>query len=63
MLNGESRNLPDGATVGGLVRELGLNQRRIAVEINRDILPREAYASRSLQDGDTVEIVHFIGGG
>jgi sulfur carrier protein len=49
--------------VSDLVDELGLGKRRIAVEVNRDILPRDAYARHSLRDGDVVEIVQFIGGG
>ena len=62
-LNGEARDFRDGVTVHDLVVELGLTQRRIAVEVNRDILPRDAYAQRRLSDGDVIEIVHFIGGG
>jgi thiamine biosynthesis protein ThiS len=61
-LNGEERDLRIGLTVADLVTELGLTKRRIAVELNRDILPRDAY-ERVLSDGDEVEIVHFIGGG
>lgn len=63
MLNGEEQELADGVTVHQLVDQLDLSERRIAVEVNRDIVPREAYASRALRDGDVVEIVHFIGGG
>ena len=63
MLNGEAHDLRDGVTVDDLVRELGLNQRRIAIEVNRDILPRDAYLQHQLCEGDVVEIVHFIGGG
>jgi sulfur carrier protein len=62
VLNGEARECRAGVTVAELVTELGLGERRIAVEVNRDILPREAYA-HALSDGDEVEIVHFIGGG
>jgi sulfur carrier protein len=62
-LNGEPRDLRDGLTVAELVGELGLRARRIAVEINLDILARDDYARRALRDGDVVEIVHFIGGG
>ena len=62
-LNGEARQLRDGLTVAELVGELGLRARRIAVEINLDILAREDYARRALCEGDVVEIVHFIGGG
>jgi len=63
MLNGESRNVREGVTVDELVRDLGLNQRRIAVEVNRDILPRDQYGEHQLHEGDVVEIVQFIGGG
>jgi sulfur carrier protein len=62
-LNGEARELGDGITIAELVGELGLATRRIAVEVNRDIVPRDAYPARSLSDGDEVEIVQFIGGG
>jgi sulfur carrier protein len=62
-LNGEPRDLRDGLTVAELVTDLGLRARRIAVEINLDILARDDYAQRPLCDGDVVEIVHFIGGG
>ena len=62
-LNGEARDLSEGLTVSDLVDELGLGKRRIAVEVNRDILPRDAYARHALHDGDVVEIVQFIGGG
>jgi sulfur carrier protein len=63
LLNGETRDCRDGVTVHELVSELGLGQRKIAVEINRDILPRDGYAQCRLHDGDVIEIVHFIGGG
>jgi sulfur carrier protein len=62
-LNGESREIGDGITVADLIGELGLAHRRVAVEINRDIVPRDAYPARSFSDGDEVEIVQFIGGG
>jgi sulfur carrier protein len=62
-LNGDARELGDGITVEQLVRELGLGARRIAVEINLDVVPRTDYAARALRDGDVVEIVQFIGGG
>jgi sulfur carrier protein len=62
-LNGEARQLRDGLTVAELVGELGLRARRIAVEINLDILARDDYERRALREGDVVEIVHFIGGG
>jgi sulfur carrier protein len=62
-LNGEARELRDGLTVAELVQELGLRARRIAVEVNLDVVARDEYPCRPLRDGDTVEIVHFIGGG
>ena len=62
-LNGDLHDLHDGATVDELITQLGLNQRRIAVEVNRDILPRDGYTARALHEGDAVEIVHFVGGG
>jgi sulfur carrier protein len=62
-LNGEPRELRDGLSIGELVAELGLAERRIAVELNRTVLRRDDYANRALRSGDEVEIVHFIGGG
>lgn len=63
MLNGELRELSAPITVADLVTHLGLSPRRIAVEVNRDVIPREQYPTRALHEGDTIEIVHFIGGG
>ncbi|MBI1816837.1 MAG: sulfur carrier protein ThiS [Deltaproteobacteria bacterium] len=62
-VNGEPHDLPATMTVADLVADLALSQRRIAVEVNCDIVPRERYATHPLRDGDAVEIVHFIGGG
>jgi sulfur carrier protein len=62
-LNGESRDIGDGITIADLVGQLGLGRRRIAVEVNRDIVPRDAYTAHALREGDEVEIVQFIGGG
>jgi len=62
-VNDEPRTLPAGATVADLVTDLGLGPRRIAIEVNREIVPRSTYASTSLADGDRVEVIHFVGGG
>ena len=62
-VNDEPRPLPVGATVADLVAALGLTARRVAVEVNRAIVPRATYAAAVLRDGDTVEIIHFVGGG
>jgi thiamine biosynthesis protein ThiS len=62
-VNDEPRALPAGATVAGLVESLGLGPRRVAVEVNRELVPRADYATTALSDGDTIEIIHFVGGG
>jgi len=62
-LNGEAKELANGITVGDLIVALELTKRRIAVEINRELVPRDAFAERMLDEGDVIEIVHFIGGG
>ena len=63
MVNDEARELPAEASVADLVVALGLGPRRIAVELNRAVVPRADYAATRLRDGDTVEIIHFVGGG
>ncbi len=62
-LNGEPRELPEGFTAQQLVSDMGLSGRRLAMEVNREIVPRSEYAAHVLHDGDQVEIVHAIGGG
>lgn len=62
-VNGESRTAQNGATVTDLLRELGLESGRVAIERNRDILPRSQWLQTVLADGDDFEIVHFVGGG
>jgi len=63
ILNGETRELQQAATVAEMVAELGLDARKVAVERNLEIVPRSQYAAVPLADGDRIEIVHFIGGG
>ena len=62
-LNGESLDLPDGETVAALLARLELTGRRVAVELNLDIVPRSQHAETVLKEGDQVEVVHAIGGG
>jgi sulfur carrier protein len=62
-LNGESFELPDGETVAGLLIRLELTGRRVAVELNLDIVPRSQHGETVLKEGDQVEVVHAIGGG
>ena len=62
-INGESRTFDAPITVAALLAELGFDARKIAVERNREIVRRSAFADTTLGDGDRIEIVHFIGGG
>jgi len=62
-LNGEARALARSMTVADLLAEIGLEPRKVAVERNEEIVVRSAYAATWLADGDSLEIVHFIGGG
>lgn len=63
LLNGEPRELGPARTVHDLLALAGYAGRRVAVEVNRTIVPRSEHAARELADGDRVEIVHAIGGG
>jgi thiazole synthase/sulfur carrier protein len=63
ILNGEMRELHEASTVAGLVTELGLDGRKVAVERNLHLVPRSQYGAVALAEGDRIEIVHFIGGG
>ncbi len=62
-LNGESRTLPDAATLADLLTTEGLTGRRIAVEVNGQIIRRADHGTTALGHGDVVEIVHALGGG
>jgi sulfur carrier protein len=62
-VNGEPRQLPDGATVLALLRDLGIGDGPVAVERNAEIVPRAQHATTMLTDGDQVEVVQFVGGG
>ena len=62
-INGETRQFPDALTVAGLLDELNLDARKVALERNLEIVPRSLYGETGLDEGDSVEIVHFIGGG
>jgi thiamine biosynthesis protein ThiS len=62
-LNGETRSLPAGLTVGALLEHLDLHPRLVVVERNGEILRREAYPETPVDDGDELELVHFVGGG
>lgn len=62
-LNGKAHECATGATVATVLAETGYGERRVAVEVNREIVPRSRHADHVLHEGDRVEIVHAIGGG
>jgi thiamine biosynthesis protein ThiS len=62
-VNGEPREVEEGTTVGGLVRQLALAPERLAVELNREVVRRALWDETALSEGDKIEVVHFVGGG
>lgn len=62
-INGVARLLPAGINLAQLLIQLELQERRLAIEYNLDVVPRSEYAALRLQHGDRLEIVHAIGGG
>ena len=62
-VNGEPRDVAHGTTVGALLQLLGIADGPVAVERNREIVPRSQHATTLLHDGDVLEVVHFVGGG
>ena len=63
IVNGEQKQIEPGLTAAALVEQMGLGGRRIAMEVNQEILPRSRYSEHAFTDGDRVEIVHAVGGG
>jgi len=63
VVNGASREVPEGATVATLLADLGIEPVRVAVERNLDILGKDSFASTPLNAGDKIEIIQFVGGG
>jgi thiamine biosynthesis protein ThiS len=63
VLNGEERAIAQGDTIAGLIRSIGLDPERLAVEVNRTIVKRAEWSSTILAAGSEVEIVQFVGGG
>lgn len=63
MINGEPRIVPDAVNVESLLKHLALDPRAVVVELNRAIVRRPAIATTALAENDSVEIVHFVGGG
>ena len=63
VVNGEPREVPTGTTVAGLLAQLKMQPRLVAVERNRDLVPRGQHADCKLEEGDRIEIVTLVGGG
>jgi len=62
-INGGNRIVSNVETLGALVDQLGMKPDRVAIELNREIVPRDQWPKTPLRDGDRLEIVHFVGGG
>ena len=62
-INGDEQQIADVATLADLVAHLAMKADRVAVELNREIVPRANWPATNLKDGDELEIVHFVGGG
>ncbi len=63
LLNGAAHEVAQGATLGILLQQLGLEPEQVAIEHNRVIVPRGAFETKEIRDGDSIEMVEFIGGG
>jgi len=63
VINGEERQFERISNLASLVEQLGLKSDRLAIELNREIVPRSGWGDTVLNDGDKLEIVHFVGGG
>lgn len=62
-LNGEEKKIDDGLSLAQLLEELQIRPGRVVIELNREIVSRDSYAATVLNEGDLLEIVHFVGGG
>jgi len=62
-INGESRDVPAGLTLARVVEQLGWTDGPVAIERNREVVPRAQHGSVQAEEGDVLEIVHFVGGG
>lgn len=62
-INAETKELPEACSVAQMIELLSLQNKRLAVEINKELVPRSEFASHQIQEGDEIEIVQAIGGG
>ena len=63
VINGEPRRVAAGSSIAEMLMRIGFNPKKVAVERNREIVPRSTLGDVQLADGDVLEIVHFVGGG
>ena len=62
-INGETRDVPLGLNLEGLLEHLSLPQQRVAVELNREVIRKSEWVNQTVNEDDRIEIVHFVGGG
>jgi thiamine biosynthesis protein ThiS len=62
-INGKETEMEKGATIAGLIESYGFKAERVVAEVNGSVISRETYASVSVNDGDRVELINFVGGG
>ena len=62
-VNGEPRTIAAGASIAAMLEEIGIDPRKVAVEHNLEVVPRSTLGDVAVNDGDSFEIVHFVGGG
>ena len=62
-LNGEPKRVSEGTSIAGMLEEIGIDSRKVAVEHNLEVVPRSTLGDVKVNDGDSFEIVHFVGGG
>jgi len=63
IVNGEPRTIAAGASIAAMLEEIGIDPRKVAVEHNLEVVPRSTLGDVAVNDGDSFEIVHFVGGG
>ena len=63
LINGETKDLPEGVTLSQMIERLSLPPRRMAIELNKRVIRRQDWETTKLEERDAIEIVHFVGGG
>ncbi|TWT85875.1 sulfur carrier protein ThiS [Posidoniimonas polymericola] len=63
LVNGDPHDAPDGCTIAGLLEQLEIRVKHVAVERNRELVPRALHAETTLAEGDELEVVTLVGGG